>query len=136
MQIGELSERTGVSRRSIRYYEAKGLLEAHRTHKGWREYDEDAVNSVKNVRELLRAGLTVEDIQQVAPCLSLPAADFMACDDAGHAISMYEERLAVIDEKVAMLEAHRAELARRVAMLRAGTGVKEMAELLGQAQRV
>ncbi len=118
MQIGELSERTGVSRRSLRYYEQKGLLHAHRTGKGWREYDPEAVNRVLNVRELLRSGLTVEDIRQVEPCLSMEAADFMSCSDAGHAIAMYEERLAVLDEKAALLQRHREELVRRIAVLR------------------
>lgn len=108
VRIGELSERTGASRRSIRYYEQKGLLQAHRTDKGWREYDETAVNGVLNVRELLRSGLTVEDILHVEPCLSMEMADFMSCSDADHAIAMYEERLAVIDEKAALLRRHRA----------------------------
>ncbi|MFE0801337.1 MerR family DNA-binding transcriptional regulator [Streptomyces sp. NPDC058812] len=34
MQIGELSERTGAGRRSIRSYERQGLPEAARTSKG------------------------------------------------------------------------------------------------------
>lgn len=135
MQIGELSERTGVSRRSIRYYEQKGLLRAHRTDKGWREYDEGAVNRVLNVRELLRSGLTVEDIQQVEPCLAMDMADFMSCSDADHAIAMYEERLAVIDEKAALLQRHREELVRRIAVLRTRSGADELEELLKNAQR-
>ncbi|MDX3106695.1 MerR family transcriptional regulator [Nonomuraea angiospora] len=134
MQIGELSERTGVSRRSIRYYEQKGLLHAHRTGKGWREYDEAAVNRVRNVRELLQAGLTVDDIQRVAPCLGMDMAAFMACRDADHAISMYEERLAVIDDKMAVLEQHRQELLRRIATLRQNSADAGLAELLRHAQ--
>ncbi|MEU7261480.1 MerR family DNA-binding transcriptional regulator [Streptomyces rimosus] len=39
MQIGELAQRTGASRRSIRYYEQQGLLEAQRTGRRWRTYD-------------------------------------------------------------------------------------------------
>ncbi|SEQ82807.1 MerR family transcriptional regulator [Streptomyces radiopugnans] len=117
MQIGEPAERTGASRRSIRYYEQKGLLRAHRTAKGWREYDEGAVNRVLNVRGLLASGLTVEDILRVEPCLSMEMADFTSCSDADHAISMYEERLAVIDEKAALLRRHREELVRRIALV-------------------
>lgn len=59
--------RTGASRRSIRYYEQQGLLEAVRTQKGWREYEERAVNRGLNVRELLGVGLTAEDIRVVGP---------------------------------------------------------------------
>ncbi|WP_319949524.1 MerR family transcriptional regulator [Streptomyces halobius] len=44
MRIGELAERTGASRRSIRYYEQQGLLESERTGKGRRVYGENAVN--------------------------------------------------------------------------------------------
>ncbi|MCN9242934.1 MerR family transcriptional regulator [Streptomyces sp. RY43-2] len=136
MQIGELSERTGVSRRSIRYYEQKGLLHAHRTDKGWREYSEDAVNAVLNVQGLLQAGLTVDDIQRVAPCLSMDVIDFMSCENADHAIAMYEERLAVIDEKAALLQRHREELTERIAMLRTHSGAGDFAALLKQAQGV
>lgn len=134
VQIGELSERTGASRRSIRYYEQKGLLHSHRTDKGWREYDETAVNRVLNVRELLNAGLTVEDIQTVSPCLDLAMADFMSCSNPDHAISMYEERLAVIDEKAAMLRRHRKELIRRIATLRTNAANDDLAKFLTRPQ--
>ncbi|MFD9846763.1 MerR family transcriptional regulator [Streptomyces parvus] len=136
VQIGELSERTGVSRRSIRYYEQKGLVSAHRTEKGWREYEANAVNRVLNVRELLQAGLTVEDIQRVEPCLDMEMVDFMACENADHAISMYQERLAVVDEKLAMLQRHRAELAQRIEVLRTQPGSADFDALLRHAQEV
>ncbi|WP_413809896.1 MerR family transcriptional regulator [Streptomyces sp. OE57] len=136
MQIGELSERTGVSRRSIRYYEQKGLLQAQRSDKGWREYDHLAINRVLNVRELLKSGLTVEDIQRVAPCLDMDVTDFMSCSNADHAVSMYEERLAVIDEKMAMLKRHREQLLQRIATLRTQAGADQFGELLKQAQGV
>ncbi|MFG3497076.1 MerR family transcriptional regulator [Streptomyces sp. NPDC047928] len=136
MQIGELSERTGVSRRSIRYYEQKGLVHARRTDKGWREYGEEAINQVLNIRELLQAGLTIDDIQQVAPCLDMEMVDFMSCDNADHAIAMYQARLAVIDEKAAMLQRHRAELVQRIELLRTRTGADDFDRLLRHAQGV
>ncbi|WP_374225966.1 MerR family DNA-binding transcriptional regulator [Micromonospora sp. C41] len=42
MRIGELSARTGVSARSIRYYEQQGLLAALRTPSGQRVFAESA----------------------------------------------------------------------------------------------
>ncbi|RZD77390.1 MerR family transcriptional regulator [Streptomyces albidoflavus] len=120
MQIGELSERTGASRRSIRYYEQQGLLEAARTGKGWRVYDEPAVNRVLNVRELLGAGLTAEDIRVVVPCLDMKTEEFLACEGGpAEVLAMYEQRLAVVDARVEELRRHRAELVRRIARLRA-----------------
>lgn len=38
MRIGELAGRTGVSERSLRYYEQQNLLVSDRTPSGHREY--------------------------------------------------------------------------------------------------
>ncbi|MGW0732922.1 MerR family transcriptional regulator [Streptomyces sp. NPDC002851] len=132
MQIGELSERTGASRRSIRYYEQQGLLEAARTSKGWRAYDERAVHRVLNVRELLAAGLTVEDIRVVVPCLDTKTEEFLACEGGpDEVVAMYEQRLAAVEAKSAELQRHRAELVERIATLRAGaTGAEDFERLL------
>jgi DNA-binding transcriptional MerR regulator len=117
VRIGELSKRTGISRHSLRYYEQRGLLRARRTDAGWREYDESVVTRVRNVQELLEAGLTVDDIRQVAPCLD--AGEHLVCDDVEAAIELHESRLDVIETRMAALRRHRDNLARRIARLRA-----------------
>ncbi|QKV90462.1 MerR family transcriptional regulator [Streptomyces sp. NA02950] len=135
MQIGELAQRTGASRRSIRYYEQHGLLEAQRTGRGWRAYDERAVHRVLNVRELLKAGLRMDDIRQVAPCLDMKTADFLACQDSpAEVLAMYEQRLAAVEAKAAELARYRAELVERIALLRAGRPDGDFGELLRQAE--
>lgn len=112
MRIGELAERTGVSRRSLRYYEQRGLLYAHRSEKGWREYDETAVTRVANVRDLLAAGLRIEDIHRISPpCLQQNLDQAPACDEA---IEMYAKRLAEVDTTMATLRSHRDQLAARL----------------------
>ncbi|MFD5575536.1 MerR family DNA-binding transcriptional regulator, partial [Streptomyces cadmiisoli] len=47
MLIGELSRRTGVSSRLLRYYEAQGLLDAERGPNGYRDYTADSVAAVR-----------------------------------------------------------------------------------------
>ncbi|RFU86670.1 MerR family transcriptional regulator [Streptomyces triticagri] len=69
MKIGELSRRTAVSVRSIRYYEQKCLLASDRTPGGHREYPEAAVDRVILVQQLLAAGLTTDKIARVLPCM-------------------------------------------------------------------
>jgi DNA-binding transcriptional MerR regulator len=69
MLIGELAARTGVSRRSLRYYEQQGLLTALRSGNGYREYAESAVDTVRRIRALLAAGLPTETIRQALPCV-------------------------------------------------------------------
>jgi predicted site-specific integrase-resolvase len=58
--IGELAERTGVSQRSLRYYEQQGLLSAERDAYGYRRYGPDSVRAVARIRALLAAGLSTE----------------------------------------------------------------------------
>lgn len=131
MQIGELARLTGASRRSIRYYEQQGLLVSRRTGRGWRVYGEEDVHRVLNVRESIGAGLTVEDIRQVLPCLDMKTEDFLACQDSpDDVLAMYEGRLAAVEEKAAQLAGYRAELVQRIATLRAGHPGEELREVL------
>lgn len=69
MRIGELSRRTGVSERSLRYYEQQGLLVADRTPGGQRDYPEAAVDRVIRIQELFAAGLHSKKIAQILPCM-------------------------------------------------------------------
>lgn len=72
MKIGELSRRTGVPTRLLRYYEEQDLLHPARTGNGYRDYDEAAVRDVQQIRGLLDSGLTTEMIRAILPYLSGP----------------------------------------------------------------
>lgn len=74
MRIGELSASTGVSVRSLRYYEERGLLGAQRSPSGQRHYPQTAVERVETITQLLTAGLSTETIADVLPCVVDPAA--------------------------------------------------------------
>ena len=67
--IGELSARTGVSARSLRYYEEQGLLTPARTAAGHRRFDAEAVDRVLLVQRLFAAGLTSTEIAPLLPPL-------------------------------------------------------------------
>ncbi|MCX5299376.1 MerR family transcriptional regulator [Streptomyces sp. NBC_00193] len=69
MRIGELAARTGVSERSLRYYETQGLLVSDRTPGGHRDYTERAVDRVIRIQELYAAGLHSAKIGQILPCM-------------------------------------------------------------------
>ncbi|MHB9847723.1 MerR family transcriptional regulator [Streptomyces sp. Tue6028] len=69
MKIGELSGRTGVSVRSLRYYEQKNMLASERTPGGHREYPEEAVDRVILIQQLLAAGLRGDKIASLLPCM-------------------------------------------------------------------
>ncbi|WP_069165692.1 MerR family transcriptional regulator [Nocardia altamirensis] len=69
MRIGELADRTGVSVRSLRYYETKGLLASERTSGGQREYPEAAVDRVRRIQEMFAAGLHSDTVGDLLPCI-------------------------------------------------------------------
>lgn len=69
MRIGELARRTGVSERSLRYYEEQRILAADRTPGGHRDYPERAVDRVIHIQELFAAGLCSKKIVQILPCM-------------------------------------------------------------------
>jgi DNA-binding transcriptional MerR regulator len=69
VRIGELSARTGVPARLLRYYEEQDLLHPERDSSGYRSYREADAGRVEQIRGLLDAGLTTEIIRQILPFL-------------------------------------------------------------------
>jgi DNA-binding transcriptional MerR regulator len=71
MRIGELSRRTGVPTRMLRYYEQQGLVQPARTANGYRAYAESDVKQVQSVRSLIRAGMPT---RLIGPVVDMQAA--------------------------------------------------------------
>ncbi|MET8828068.1 MerR family transcriptional regulator [Streptomyces sp. NPDC004610] len=95
MFIGELSRRTGVSARSLRYYEQQGLLRPERRASGYREFDESDVAAVRRVRILLAAGLNTDLIREVLPCMAEEGAILApTCEEMAQDLRQEAERLS------------------------------------------
>jgi len=69
VRIGDLAAATGVSVRSLRYYEEQGLLTAVRTAGGQRTYTESSIDRVRLVQQLFAAGLPSRTVVQLLPCV-------------------------------------------------------------------
>jgi DNA-binding transcriptional MerR regulator len=66
MTIGQLSRRTGLSVRTLRFYADAGVLpEAERSESGYRLFDADAVPRARLVRTLRELGVSLEDVKRV-----------------------------------------------------------------------
>ena len=64
MNIQDFSERTGISKSALRYYEEKNLLTPReRSANGYRVYSEDQIATVKLVSSLRLANIPIKDIQ-------------------------------------------------------------------------
>ncbi|MEV4871825.1 MerR family transcriptional regulator [Streptomyces syringium] len=104
MRIGELSRRTGVSERLLRYYEEQGLLRPHRRPSGYREYRDEDIGTVRGIRTLLAAGLSTTTIGELLPCMVddgrglTPACPEMLPD-------LYRERQRISDAVADLLAA-------------------------------
>lgn len=107
MLIGELSRLTGVSARSLRYYEGLGIIHSTRTSGGWRDFDGAAIERVVMVQHLFAAGLGGTTITELLPCLEAPAAQ---------RTGMLDKRLTA---EVERLEGAKREIERELSVLRA-----------------
>ncbi|GAA3714945.1 MerR family transcriptional regulator [Nonomuraea antimicrobica] len=104
MRIGQLSERTGVPTRMLRYYEEQDLLHPERADNGYRQYPESAVYRVQQIRGLLDSGLTTEIIRRILP--------FLDRTDAIHL-----DPQCLTPELAGLLEAEAARIQQRVECL-------------------
>ncbi|MEU7428234.1 MerR family transcriptional regulator [Streptomyces sp. NPDC040750] len=107
MQIGELAKATGATARALRHYEQAGLISSERALNGYRVYDERAVVRVHNIRYLLAAGLTLDDVQVFLPCLD---GDMTTTPPSDKGTQVAVERLAVLNERIAAQTAVRDRL--------------------------
>jgi DNA-binding transcriptional MerR regulator len=69
VRIGELSQATGASARSLRYYEEQGLIRSARLPNGYRDYAPLTVELVEFIQDLLAAGLSSHIVRDIVPCL-------------------------------------------------------------------
>jgi DNA-binding transcriptional MerR regulator len=68
MRIGELARRSGLNTSLIRFYEAKGSLNAvSRKANGYREYPPDTVIILGIIVGAQRTGFSLDEIRQILP---------------------------------------------------------------------
>src|SRR5919197_2858109 len=65
-RIGELAAKVGLTERTIRYYEERGLLESvKRLDGGQRVYTDDDVRRLRFIQKLKMLGLTLAEMQEL-----------------------------------------------------------------------
>jgi DNA-binding transcriptional MerR regulator len=117
LRIGEVAERSGVTPRTIRYYEELGLLpsaaeRARGQHRLYTEEDVDRLRELTRLRDLL--GLSLEELR------SMVVAEDVRADikQRFHETESAEERARLLDEALAVADTQLSLVRRRLAALR------------------
>src|SRR5688500_10886602 len=63
LPMGEISSRSGFAASAIRYYEAEGLITAHRSSGGQRRFERSVLRRLGFIRAASNVGLTIEEIR-------------------------------------------------------------------------
>ncbi len=106
-KIGELSERTGLSLRTIRYYEELGLIHARRTSGGQRLYSDQEMIYLKRITELKKLGFSLEEISRI---INLKSEDESGNKRRDELLRKYRKRYSKEKERLEALKSHVAEL--------------------------
>ncbi|WP_321166525.1 MerR family transcriptional regulator [Paenibacillus sp. Soil766] len=112
MRISELSKLTGASIRSLRYYEAKGLIATQREENGYRVYNQMVVERVKTIQFYLSLGFTTEQIESFLNCVMKNQES--QCDDL---LPLYTEKLQEIEKQMEMLQLLQLNLKDRISYI-------------------
>lgn len=107
VRIGELAAKTGLTVKTIRFYERTGVLpEPQRRPSGYRDYDDGALARLRFVKAGQAAGLTLAEIREVI------AVRDRSGPPCRHVTDLLDAHAADLDRRIAELAALREEVRR------------------------
>lgn len=65
MKIKHVEELVGITRKNIRFYEEQGLLSPERAENGYREYGQEDIRRLQQVKLLRKLGVSIEDCKRI-----------------------------------------------------------------------
>jgi DNA-binding transcriptional MerR regulator len=93
IKVGDLSNRYGVSTRTLRYYEEIGLIQSRRTEDyAYRMYDAASIKKLEQILILRKLNIGIKDIQRI---FSTAGSEVV--------LEVLEKKVDDIDEEVALL---------------------------------
>ena len=107
MKIGELAQVTGLTPKTIRYYELLGLLHTPaRTESGYRLYRTEDLDRLEFIKKAKRLGFSLDEIKDI---LTLHERQQAPCV---HVLALLDRNIANVDQVIVDLKAFRQELSR------------------------
>ncbi len=107
LTIGQVSQRTGIAAKTIRYYESVGLLpRPERSENHYRRYSQADVNRLLLLRRIKLLGAPLAE----AKTLLAGATDARCVDAQDALLTLVDERLTALDQQIAELQALQTEI--------------------------
>ncbi len=100
MKIGDVEKRTGLTAKTIRYYESRGLVQTTRSENQYRLYDEEAVDRLCKIKKMRELGIPLAEIR-------------LWCDNVLSSEELLKKRLQAL-ENGDRLEKKQAQLCRQL----------------------
>jgi len=106
LKIGEVAAESGLSVKTIRYYEETGLLlpTVERSESGYRLFQPQVLNRLAFIRRSQSLGLTLQEIQQI---LAVHDHGQLPCGEMRQHLQL---KVEAIEQQIQALETLRAEL--------------------------
>jgi len=108
MNIGEVSERSGLPPKTIRYYEDIDLVRPLRSDNGYRSFRESDIHKLAFLGRARALGFSIED------CRTLMGLYEDETRESAQVKAVAKEHLAEIDNKITQLKSMRATLSHLV----------------------
>ena len=93
IKITELSEKHGITTKTLRYYEEMGLIQSRRINDyAYRMYDEEAIKRLEQILILRKLSISIKDIKRI-----------FDTSESGVLLEVLSKKAGDIDEEVALL---------------------------------
>jgi len=122
LSIGEVCDRTGLSARTVRYYEELGLLPGVRRRSGGRRvYGSDELERLEFIQRLKALGLSLHEIKELNSLYAIAGSTRAMLERLGDLLDAHLEGLAARIHELARLRGemlrYREHVARRIASI-------------------
>jgi MerR family copper efflux transcriptional regulator len=118
MRIGELEQKSGASRHTLRYYESVGLLCVQRQGNNYREYSPRSLSDLAFIQQAQGMGFALSEIREI-----LQAQRNQQLDCAQGAL-LVGKKLLEVEAKIASLQGMRRFLRNEKARLEASAAAQ------------
>ncbi len=108
MNIGEVSDRSGLPTKTIRYYEEIGLVQPLRSDNGYRAFRDSDIHKLAFLGRARALGFSIED------CRTLLGLYEDETRESAQVKAVAKEHLQKIDEKIEQLKSMRSTLSQLI----------------------